>query len=159
MPPTSDSRCEIYILEDDARRRQAMSAALADRFPQYPVRFFTTAPDMLDRLAQVDLSRLLAIGLDHDLELITGADGQCIDPGSGRDVADWLARLHPACPVVIHSTNAPAAVGMQLALEDSGWEVDRVVPFGDLQWISECWLRAFRDAIVGAVAQPSATAG
>lgn len=68
MPATSECRCEIYILEDDARRGQAMSEALKDRFPQYPVRFFASAPEMLEQLTQVDLSRLIAIGLDHVLE-------------------------------------------------------------------------------------------
>ena len=34
----------ILILEDDAERRLVMSECLTDRFPQYEVAFFETAP-------------------------------------------------------------------------------------------------------------------
>jgi hypothetical protein len=111
---------------------------------------------MVDQLAHIDWTRVVAIGLDHDLELLPGSDGKWVDPGTGRDVADCLARMEAGCPIVIHSTNAPAATGMQLVLEASGWDVQRVVPYGDLEWISERWLRALRDAIVGGVSEEEA---
>ncbi|MEX2187996.1 MAG: hypothetical protein WD875_14420 [Pirellulales bacterium] len=46
----------------------------------------------------------------------------------------------PACPIIIHSTNYPAAIGMEAVLSDSGWRVERVTPYGDLDWIAESWL-------------------
>lgn len=148
---TASRRCQILILEDDARRRAAMVDMLADRFPQYDVEFFVAACEMLDHLNGADWERVIAIGLDHDLELLAASEGEPIDPGTGRDVADFLAEREAVCPVVIHTTNAPAAVGMQSVLEDAGWDVHRVVPYGDLEWISEVWARTFRDAVVGSV--------
>src|SRR3954453_22626652 len=75
-------------------------------------------------------------------------DGRMIDSGDGRQAADYLAARPPQCPVVIHSTNTPAAVGMEGALKDAGWTVNRVSPYGDLEWVASDWLRAVRRAIV-----------
>jgi hypothetical protein len=65
--------------------------------------------------------------------------GAEFDPGTGRDVADWLATNRPVCPVIIHSTNDLAVPGMQRVLEDSGWNCRCVTPYGDLDWIREIW--------------------
>jgi hypothetical protein len=89
--------------------------------------------------------------LDHDLELKPGPDGRLIDPGTGREVADYLARKEPACPVVIHSTNAAAAQGMATALTEARWQTYCVAPYGDLEWIPGPWFRAVRRAVVGPV--------
>lgn len=88
--------------------------------------------------------------------MITGERGQSSDSGTGRDIADWLARTEPVWPVVIHSTNTAAAEGMQFVLEDAGWNVRRIAPYGDLEWINDIWLRTIRDAIVASVRQPAA---
>jgi hypothetical protein len=102
---------------------------------------------MLSHLQSSGLDGLRLIVLDHDLELLPAADGQLVDPGTGRDVADYLAAQAPVCPIVIHTTNAPAGVGMQTVLEEAGWTVTRVVPYGSHEWIGQTWLRAVRDAI------------
>lgn len=137
----------IAILEDDSDRQAAMADCLEDRFPQYPIRFFATAAEMIWHLRR-NLSDVIVIGLDHDLELVPIVGKSLLDPGSGRIVADYLASVAPVCPVVIHTTNAPAGDGMEAILQDAGWATSRVTPYGDLQWIPEVWLRAMRDAVV-----------
>ena len=146
---------KIVILEDEPRRRRAMRAALADRLPQYPPRFFTTAAEAA-RYLDDHLDRVLLVVLDHDLDPISVHPRRSLDAGTGRDVADFLAARPPACPVVIHTTNRPAAVGMEAELADAGWDVSVVIPYGDLEWIAEEWLPAVRDAVVGAAAVPIA---
>lgn len=142
--------CHIAILEDDAGLQAAMADCLQDRFPQYPARFFATAGEMIWHLRR-HLPEVLAIGLDHDLELVPVVNNSVLNSGTGRDVADYLASEVPVCPVVIHTTNDAAAIGMERVLQETGWATSRVVPYCDLEWVSEVWLRAMRDAIVGAV--------
>lgn len=136
----------IFILEDNAERCAVMRDCLADRFWQYPLHFFNDASAMIAVLKS-KLPDSLLIALDHDLELLDDA-GRCIDSGSGRDVADFLAQQSPVCPIVIHTSNAPAALGMELVLQDSGWVTHRVSPYDDTRWISEAWFPAVRNAIV-----------
>lgn len=140
----------LAILEDDADRQAAMADCLEDRFPQYPIRFFATAAEMIWFLRR-HLPEVLAIGLDHDLELVPVVRESVLDSGTGRDVAEYLASETPACPVVIHTTNGPAGTGMEMVLQDAGWTTSRVVPYGDLDWVTETWFRTMRDAIVGGV--------
>jgi hypothetical protein len=138
----------VLILEDNLERRQRMGACLSDRFPQFALEFFEAAPPMLKRLRGIADDDVALICLDHDLELLPGADGRCVDPGTGRDVADALAGMVPVCPIVLHSTNAPAVAGMQGVLEDAGWDVSVVTPFDGHRWIEAAWLRVVRNAIV-----------
>lgn len=147
---------ETVILEDNEDRRRAMLAGLRDRFAQYPVRFFATAAEMMWYLRR-HIDDVLVIGLDHDLDMVPVTKSALLDPGTGRDVADYLATQPPTCPVVIHSTNVAAVIGIEQLLRDAGWQTTRVVPYGDLEWIDEVWLRALRDAIVG-TAVPAAEA-
>jgi hypothetical protein len=139
---------KIVILEDNEDRRATMQRCLADRFPQFEARFFEEPAPMIAYLRD-HLPDAAVISLDHDLDLKPGPDGRLIDPGTGREVADFLARQTPVCPVVIHTTNSVAAVGMEMTLTESCWKTQRVVPFGDLEWIPTQWFRAVRRAIVG----------
>jgi CheY-like chemotaxis protein len=123
----------IVILEDDARRREEMARVLHDAgFP--PPTFFLTAGPMIAQMAQECSADL--ISLDHDLE----PDVDQLDPGTGRDVANFLATRVPVCPVIIHSTNYPAALGMEAELVERGWSVERIAPYDDLAWVQEAWL-------------------
>lgn len=143
---------QIVILEDNAERRRLMQDALIDRFSQYDIRFFITAGEAIAHLRE-NYDKLLAIILDHDLDLIP-VDGQrLIDPGSGRDVADFLSTQPVVCPIVIHTTNAPAAVGMEAVLHDAGWKTYRVIPVGEFKWIPKLWFQTVRNAIVESVGQ------
>lgn len=140
----------VAILEDNAERQAAMETYFHDRFPQYPIRFFASAVEMIWHLRR-HLSDAIAVSLDHDLEPVQVAGRESLDGGTGRHVADYLASETPVCPIVIHTTNGPAGTAMQSTLEDAGWSTSRVTPYGDLDWVSEVWVRAMRDAIVAAV--------
>ena len=143
---------QIVILEDNAERRRLMREAVTDRFPQYDLRFFITAGETIAHLRE-NYENLLVIILDHDLDLIPVDGHRLIDPGSGRDVADFLATQPVVCPIVIHTTNAPAAVGMECVLHDSGWKTYRVIPVGEFKWIPKLWFQTVRNAIVESVNQ------
>ena len=87
-------------------------------------------------------SETTLVSLDHDLKALRDADGKWRDAGTGRDVADWLARNGPACPVIVHSSNGFAARCMVLVLDDAGYRTERIVPWGDLDWVEASWLPA-----------------
>ena len=141
---------KIVILEDNNDRRAVMRACMSDRFHQYELVFFDAARPMIDFLRK-HLDEILVVALDHDLDLIPGESAALMDPGDGRDVADFLSSQRAVCEVVIHTTNAPAAAGMKMVLQDADWRTHRVAPYGDLQWIDEQWFPAMRNAIVNSV--------
>jgi len=128
----------IAILDDDERRCHAMGDQLAQISPHAVLNFFDNAPDMIRWLAE-KLSTLSLISLDHDLGPNRQRRGEVFDPGTGRDVVDYLCTCLPVCPVLIHSSNTVAAEGMHFALEYAGWQNERIVPSGDLEWISKEW--------------------
>lgn len=138
---------KILILEDNDEREHAMCECLRGRFGQYELRFFKSASGMNDAIKN-HLHETLMISLDHDLEMIVEENGKFVDPGDGRDVAEYLSHLIPLCPVVIHSTNSSAVVEMEMVLQESGWTVSTVTPYGDLEWVEESWFPAIRHAIV-----------
>lgn len=107
--------------------------------------FFDNAPDMVAWLCE-HLSEVSAISLDHDLGPNRKREGCCFDPGTGRDVADYLATRQAQCPVIIATTNSMARPGMAMSLEDAGWRCQSVVPCDDLWWIEAAWI----PAIIGA---------
>lgn len=137
----------ITILEDDPERTSAFRAALAPWALDLVI--VDNAPDMIEWLGK-DLSRTALICLDHDLGPSRLRAEARFEPGSGRDVADWLAGRPAHCPVLVHSANGLAVPGMLLVLESAGWIAQRVVPTGDLDWIRESWL----PAVVGLLGAP-----
>ena len=91
--------------------------------------------DLTDCLEHASL-----ISLDHDLNRLPGdAD----DPGCGYDVAKLLAELIPCCPVIIHTSNGERGTWMEGALGSTGWQYDRVYPYGD-DWIEKQWAPVLR---------------
>jgi CheY-like chemotaxis protein len=138
---------KVVILEDNPDRVRVMRDCLEDRFSRFECRFFDDPAETMEYL-EANLAETVLIGLDHDLELKEAPSGKMIDPGTGREVADYLAGKPAVCPVVIHTTNAPAAAGMEMVLKDARWKTYRVVPFDDLEWIPTDWLRTVRRAIV-----------
>ncbi len=138
---------KIAILEDDGRRTEAMRDRLADRFWQFEHVFFDSAGEMTEYLER-NFNEVIALSLDHDLELKVNAAGQTYDPGTGREVADYLATRRPSFPVIIHTTNDFGAIGMESVLREAGWQTCRVSPFGDLEWVHDSWFPAIRRAIV-----------
>jgi hypothetical protein len=121
--------CFIAILEDDSARVRVMQECLELLLPDFQSAIFEAAPKMIAWLAD-HLADAALISLDHDLPVIR-VDG--IEGGSGRDVADYLAAIPPTCPVVVHSSNAPAAAGMIRVLSDAGWPVWQVNPYLKVQ--------------------------
>jgi hypothetical protein len=133
----------IAFLEDDERRQHAMRELLISELGEYALVFFDNAPDLIEWL-HGHLSEVSLLCLDHDLGPNRIREGEVFDPGCGRDVADWVAAASPTCPVLIHSTNSYAVPGMISVLEASGWVVDRVVPYSDLDWVRQAWIRAVK---------------
>ena len=116
-----------------------MQSCLQRLFPLYEVCVFDGAPEMIRWLAR-NLSETILTCLDHDLGANRILDGNLEDPGTGRDVADYLSEEEPCCPVLIHSSNAMAAPGMMMVLEDAGWICSRLAPYNDLDWVQEAWI-------------------
>jgi hypothetical protein len=121
---------------------------LEDRFYLFETKFFDDAAAMI-KFLDAHLTDTIVLSLDHDLELKPNQNGGLTDPGTGREVADYLARQAPVCPVIIHASNVPAALGMEMVLREALWETHRVLPFDDLEWIPTQWFRSVRRAIVG----------
>jgi hypothetical protein len=134
------------ILEDNLDRQRAMRAELATCFPDVEPLFWDETGPMIAWL-KLHLAEVVCIALDHDLELKPTGDGRWFDPGTGRDVADYLAEKRPVCGVIVHSTNGPAADGMQFLLQDAGWNVGRIQPYGDLEWVAESWMPLVRERV------------
>jgi CheY-like chemotaxis protein len=128
----------VVILEDDARRIDLMTRQLRRLLPGCRTKFFFDSNEMLPWLsehqAEIDL-----LSLDHDLNDHVHPDGSSQPCGSGRDIASLLASLQPTCPVIIHSSNETAALGMNELLSSAGWPVRRVYPHDDLSWIASDW--------------------
>ncbi len=139
---------KIVILEGNAARLAAMRSCLADRFYTFDAHFFDEPAAMIAFLP-AHLAETIVISLDNDLDPKPGADGRLIDVGEGRQVADFLAAHEPVCPVVIHTSNGPAADAMTDTLSTAGWKTRRVMPFDDTAWITEDWFPAMRRAVVG----------
>jgi hypothetical protein len=129
----------IVILEDNIDRQQVMRECLSHLDPEMVTHFFVTAADAICWL-KLHLKETVLIGLDHDLEFLEAEGHVMIDPGTGRDVADFLATQKPVCPVIINTTNIPAGIGMEMTLKEAGWKTERLVPYGDMEWIPESWL-------------------
>lgn len=122
----------LVILDDDDRRLIEMARAAQSKGIE--VRSFKTAPEVVAYLSD-HMGQTSLISLDHDL--------MPINPelvGCGRDVSDWLATQHAACPVIIHSTNAHASDAMSFDLREAGWRIKIVRPYDDLTWVEEAWL-------------------
>ena len=119
----------IVILEDNEDRQTIMRECLSSLTPKIPIHFCKTAAETIDCL-KARLHETVLIALDHDLEMIAGEhEHQMIDPGTGRDVADYLATKTPVCPVIIHTNNTPAGVGMEMTLKAASWQTQRIVPY------------------------------
>jgi len=108
------------VLEDNPSRTAAFQSAAKLRRPPGELRIWRIAAQMIQELPEL-LSRATLLSLDHDLYKQNESDP---DPGCGRDVANYLARQKPLCPVIVHSTNTDAAWGMHNELTSAGWQVE-----------------------------------
>lgn len=143
----------VVILEDDVERVAVMAHVLRSRFAAWNLEVFDSSYDLVDALRR-DAAGIELVSLDHDL-LTLDERGHSRDLGTGRDVADFLAGRPPEFPVVIHSSNGPAADGMERVLQDARWQTVRVSPYDDLTWIEEAWFPAIRHILQPRKAQRS----
>lgn len=134
----------VLMLEDDRERIQRFRAILRRHDGGVEVGIHRTAGEFIAAFGRLESPPSL-IALDHDLFTDHESDP---DPGDGRDVARYLAERRPMCPVLIHSSNAPAADSMLFTLRDANWEVDRIAPIGG-DWIETYWYPIALDMMVG----------
>lgn len=126
----------LLLMDDDERRLKAMNSFFSES--DYEVALFDNAPDTIQFLKH-NLSSVRLISLDHDLGTGRERNGEIFDPGTGRDVVDYLVTQIPACPVILHTSNYTAREGMIFTLERFGWKTSYVRPYNDLEWIGDVW--------------------
>ncbi len=124
----------ILMLEDEPERVVRFKAILSMNQRETGLFVHRTAAAFIDAHSRLPTAPRL-IALDHDL--FAEREGGP-DPGDGRDVDRYLANCVPTCPVLIHSSNAPAAHAMLFTLQEAGWQVERIAPLGD-DWIEGYW--------------------
>jgi CheY-like chemotaxis protein len=129
----------VLLLEDNSERVAEMGDVLAELAIDVTIRLSDNALDFIESLDQ-ELPLADLVLLDHDLGPSRQVGGTRVDPGDGRDVVAALCARKPCCPVIIHSTNVPAAFSMESDLRSSGWNVSAIVPYCDLVWVREAWL-------------------
>jgi ADP-ribosylglycohydrolase len=136
----TDEGKSILILEDNDERIAAFEKTVASLKGEFELRVWRDAPTMIAECESFFPTAAL-ISLDHDLNPLPGA---AEDPGTGLDVAKFLAECRPVCPVIIHSTNADRAHSMDNELRFAEWTAERVRPIGT-DWIETMWVRKARE--------------
>lgn len=129
----------VAILDDDTRRRNEMERSLTQARPEASLEHFDNAPDIIAWLAR-NLGSVVLVSMAHDLGPNRLRDGMLFDPGTGRDVTDFMVELDDPFPVVVHAKNCPGSRSMIAVLERAGWPCRRVLPKSDLKWIKTQWL-------------------
>ncbi len=132
----------IFILEDNADRRETMRQWLDDRLSMYEL-VLTDDPDEFIQAVQMRLHDILAISLDHDLHERPDQSTTL----TGMLVVDFLTTLEPAFPVLLHTSNDRDGERMRSRLIESGWNVQWVVPFAGTKWIANEWYHTLKRAI------------
>ena len=134
------SKQTILILEDNDDRIAGFEAAVARLGGGFDLKIWRDAPSMIAECEPFFPITAL-ISLDHDLNPQPGAT---TDPGTGLDVAKFLAAGRPVCPLIIHTTNADRAHSMHNELRFADWTAERVGPTG-MDWIEKLWLPKARE--------------
>lgn len=125
----------ILMLEDNDERIAAFQKAVASLGTGFDLKVWRDAPTMIAE-CEPYFPQTVLISLDHDLNPQPGATQ---DPGTGLDVAKYLAECRPVCPLIIHSTNADRAYSMHNELRFADWIAERVGPIGN-DWVEKMWL-------------------
>src|SRR5262245_55439208 len=129
----------ILILEDNEERILKFQVVVASFGPDFEAKVWRDVHSMISE-CEAFFSTTALISLDHDLVPQPGVD---TDPGTGLEVAEFLADFLPFCPVLIHSSNTDRAYSMHNELRFAGWVVDRVGPIGN-DWIEKTWSQSIR---------------
>jgi hypothetical protein len=130
----------ILILEQNKERRSAFEK-LAPAFGMR-VKFWDDAARMQAECEKYFDDAAL-ISLEHDLDAQPGSNS---DPGTGLDVARFLAEREPVCPVIVHTANTDRSFSIYNELRFANWLVDRVAPISD-SWINKHWARKARELL------------
>ncbi len=128
----------VAILDDDESRCAEMQKTLAQAVPAAELECFDNAPDMIAWLAR-HLDNVALVSLTHDLGPSRFRDGMLFDPGTGRDVTDFLVEMERTFPVVVHTAVGSRSRDMLMPLEHAGWPCAQVEPKKNLEWISAAW--------------------
>lgn len=134
----------ILILEDNDERIAAFEKAVPTLGGGFQLRLWHDAPSMIKE-CEAYFPTAALISLDHDLNPRPGVTA---DPGTGLDVAKFLAECRPACPAIIHSSNTERAWSMYNELRFADWIIERVGPMG-IVWVETIWLRVARKLMAG----------
>jgi len=129
----------IAILDDDIGRRVEMERLLFEVKPDAKVEVFDNAPDMIAWLAR-RIDDVTLVSLAHDLGPSRFRDGMLFDPGSGRDVADFLNEMDRTFPIIVHAANVTKGDNMCASLRGAGWSCARIHAKRDPGWISTEWV-------------------
>jgi len=123
------------ILEDNVNRTESFYEAASLSDSKVDVKVWRIAQQMIEELPNY-INKASLISLDHDLYRHTDDDPE---PGTGREVANYLSTLVPSCPVIIHSTNTDAAWGMHNELTYAGWRAEIIHHLDEPNWIQTRW--------------------
>lgn len=131
----------ILLLDDDQSRIEGFNKVIT-QLSDIKIHSWSNAPTMISEISEY-LSQAKLISLDHDLYKLNESDPE---PGTGRDVAEFLTKCKPVCPIIIHSTNVDAAWGMYNTLSYVGWSVN-ILHYIDEDWFSSKWLPEIKKII------------
>ena len=136
----------VAILDDDRDRCAEMERVLSGLVPGVEIETFDSAPDMIAWLAR-HIEDVALISLAHDLGPSRLRDGMLFDPGTGRDVTDFLVEMDRKFPVVVHGTAGQRSKSMVALLEHEGWPCLRVEPRREEKWIGADWAPRVNDLL------------
>src|SRR5687767_7979103 len=126
----------VLILEDKPERRAEFERIAPTLGQDFELLFWDDAKRMQHECERY-LPHAALISLEHDLNTPPGASADA-DPGSGLEVAKFLAEKTPVCPVIVHTANTDRSFSIINELRFAEWRVDRVGPIGD-RWIEKYW--------------------
>ena len=134
-----DSKKLILVLESNPVHGATMHAALEPHGLTDVTNFFDNSPDAISWLSR-NLMHCGVISLNHDLGPERIRDERMFDPGTGRDVANYLAERTPVCSVILHTDNFFIRPRMQSILDGGGWVHTYVSPRNGDHWVGKDWL-------------------
>lgn len=127
----------VLILEDNPERREAFERVAPSL--GLKVKVWDNAERMRAECEKF-FSDAALISLEQDL----GKPGE--DPGTGLDVAKFLAEKQPVCPVIVHTANTDRSFSIYNELRFADWRVDRVAPVCE-RWIDKHWTNKARELL------------
>jgi hypothetical protein len=133
----------VLILEDKPERQAEFERIATTLGEQFQVLIWDDANRMRKECERF-LPRAALISLEQDLD---AKPGVASDPGSGLDVAKFLAEKAPVCPVIVHTSNTDRSFSILNELRFADWRVDRVGPIGE-RWIEKYWTPKAREMLV-----------